>query len=187
MDLKERLYEHYKMSDSDLETSMKYFEPETIKAKYFFLKQGEISNKLGFLKTGLLRSFFYNKNGDDITSHFFIPGNVVISIDSFNNQKPANESIITVETSELQVISFEKMTALFETLPVWKHIAKDVSEIKFNNLMNRSIMLQTLTASERYNLLIQNNPEILQKVALKHIASYLGIDIATLSRIRNRL
>lgn len=187
MDLKERLYEQYNMSDTDLETSIKYFEPESIKAKYFFLKQGKISNKLGFLKTGLLRSFFYNDNGNEITNHFFIPGNVVISIDSFNKQIPAKESIITIEDSELLVISFEKMTELFETLPIWKQIAKDVSEIKFNNLMNRSIMLQTLTAREKYNLLIQNNPEIIQKVALKHIASYLGIDIATLSRIRNKL
>lgn len=187
MDLKERLYEQYNMSDADLKTSIKYFEPETLKAKCYFLKQGKTSDKLGFLKTGLLRSFFYNDNGDEITNHFFIPGNVAISIDSFNNQIPAKESIITVEDSELLIISFKNMTELFETVPIWRQIAKDVSEIKFNNLMNRSIMLQTLTASERYNLLIQNNPEIIQKVALKHIASYLGIDIATLSRIRNRL
>ena len=187
MDLKERLFEQYKISDSDWETSIKYFEPETIKAKCYFLKQGKISNKLGFLKTGLLRSFFYDDNVDEITTHFFAPGNVVISMESFNKQKPAKESIIASENSELLTISFKKMTELYEIVPIWRRIAKDVDEIKYNNLMNRSIILQTQTASERYRLLIQNNPVIIQKVALRHIASYLGIDIATLSRIRKKL
>jgi len=53
--------------------------------------------------------------------------------------------------------------------------------------MNRSIQLQTLTATERYQLFIKKHPDILQRVALKHIASYLGIDIATLSRIRKSI
>ncbi len=187
MDFKQRIFDQYKMSDEDWEHSIKYFEPETIRAKCFFLKQGKISDKLGVLKAGLLRSFFYNDQGDEITNHFFVPGNVVISMDSFNNQKPAEESIITVEDSEMLIISFKNMTKLFEAVPVWQQIAKDVGEIKYNNLMNRSIMLQTLSAAERYNLMMQNSPEIIQKVALKHIASYLGIDIATLSRIRKRL
>ena len=186
MDLRESLHEQYKMSDSDLENSMQYFEPEMISTKCYFLKQGKIADKLGFLKAGLLRSYFYDDHGDEITNHFFLPGNVVISMDSFNNRKPAPESIIAVEDSEMLVISYERMADLFESVPIWRQIAKDVSEIKFNNLMNRSIMLQTLTAAERYNMLIENHPEIIQKVALRHIASYLGIDIATLSRIRKR-
>ncbi len=73
---------------------------------------------------------------------------------------------------------------LYRILPVWRQIAKDVDEMKYTNLMNRSIRFQTLSAGERYRLFIQNNPEILKKVALRHIASYLGIDKATLSRIR---
>ncbi len=68
--------------------------------------------------------------------------------------------------------------------PAWRKIAKNVDEFKYNQLMNRSIQLQTQSASERYQLFIRKHPEILQRVALRHIASYLGIDIATLSRIR---
>lgn len=187
MDIIETLKKQYNFSDSDWTISSSYFEVETIKSKCYFLKQGKVSDKLGILNQGLLRSFFYNDNADEITNHFFKPGNVVISMDSFNNQTPAQESIITVEDSELLVISYKKMKELFETLPIWRQIAKDVSEIKFNNLMNRSIMLQTLSASERYELLIQNEPEIIQKVALRHIASYIGVDIATLSRIRKKI
>ena len=68
-----------------------------------------------------------------------------------------------------------------------EQIARDVEEMKYNDLMNQAIQLQTLSASERYQLFCEKHNDILQKVALKHVASYLGIDIATLSRIRKYL
>ena len=89
--------------------------------------------------------------------------------------------------SELLVITYERMQELYRLVPAWRQIAKDVDEMKFNDLMNRSIQLQTLSASERYQLFCEQNNDILQKVALKHSASFLGIDIATLSRIRRNL
>ncbi len=187
MDLREKLVSQYKMSDSDLEASLNYFEHVCIKAKSLYLKQGLISDRLAFLKTGLLRSFFYDDNGEELTNHFFVPGQVVVSIDSFNKQLPAKENIIASDDSEMQVISFSNMQKLFDSVPIWRQIAKEVSEIKIKNLMNRSIILQSLSATERYHLLMEKQPEIIQKVALKHIASYLGIDIATLSRIRKRI
>ena len=62
------------------------------------------------------------------------------------------------------------MMKLYERVPAWRQISKDVDEMKFNDLMNRSIQLQTLSAKERYDLFCQNYPAIIQKVALKHIA-----------------
>jgi hypothetical protein len=102
---------------------------------------------------------------------------------SFNEQVPSPEYIITLENFEIDVISYEKMVELMEVVPSWRQIGKNVDEFKFNQLMNRSIQLQTLSASERYQLFIQKHPDILQRAALRHIASYLGVDIATLSRI----
>jgi len=186
MDFKKELFEQYKLSGEDLENSIKYFEPEVFKAKSYFLKQGKVSDKIGVLKSGLLRSFVYNDNADDITTHFFQPGNVVISMDSFNNQTPSRENIVAIEDAELLVITYQRMKELYHVVPLWRQIAKDVDEIKYNNLMNRSIRFQTLSASERYQLFIQNNPEIIKRVALRHIASYIGVDIATLSRIRKK-
>lgn len=187
MDFKKRLVKLYNLSNSDLEITFNYFTPEFMPAKEYFLKKGKISDKIGFLKAGLLRSFFYDDNADEITTHFFQPGNVVISMESFNNQVPSKENIITLEDTELLVVTYKKMNELYQMVPIWRQIAKDVDEVKFNDLMNRSIQLQTLSAIERYQLFIKNNPELIKKIALRHIASYLGIDIATLSRIRKKL
>lgn len=184
MDFSERLIRLYQLSETDLQETMRRFVPEQYPAKTHFLEKGRIANRIGYLRSGLLRSYIYDDQANDITTHFFKPGTVVISMESFNNQVPSNEYIITLEPSELLVITYERMQELYRLVPAWRQIAKDVDEMKFNDLMNRSIQLQTLSASERYQLFCEQNNDILQKVALKHVASFLGIDIATLSRIR---
>ncbi|MEA3478993.1 MAG: Crp/Fnr family transcriptional regulator [Bacteroidota bacterium] len=184
MDFKDRLIKHYGFTESDWAETVSRFEPVSLKAKSLFLEKGKIANRLGYLRTGLMRSFFYDDHANDITTHFFKAGTVVISMKSFNDQVPSRENIIAIEDCELDIITYKRMMELIEVVPAWRQIVKDVDEFKYNEIMNRSIQLQTLSASERYQLFISKHPEIIQRVALRHIASYLGIDIATLSRIR---
>jgi len=184
MDFKERLIEHYGFTESDWDETLSRFEPGILPAKSLFLEKGKVATRLAYLRKGMMRSFFYDDQANDITTHFFRQGTVVISMKSFNDQVPSRENIIAMEDCDIDVITHSRMLELMELVPAWRQIAKDVDEFKYNALMNRSIQLQTLTASERYQLFIKKYPDILQKVALKHIASYLGIDIATLSRIR---
>lgn len=187
MNLVERIKKFYNLSEEDLNLSMDSFKPVSIPAKTFFLKEGKIAGYVGFIESGLFRSFFYDDNANEITTHFFQPGTIVISMESFNNQVPAKENIIALEDSKIYAVSYREMMELYKMVPAWRQITKDVDEMKFNDLMNRSIQLQTLSAKERYELFCQNYPEIIKRVALRHIASYLGIDIATLSRIRKKM
>lgn len=186
MDFRERLIEYYGFADRDWEETISRFEPMSFPAKSLFLETGKTATRLGYLRKGLMRSFFYDDQAKDITTHFFKEGTVVISMKSFNDQVPSRENIIAMESCEIDVISYDRMIDLIRVVPTWGQIAKDVDEFKYNELMNRSIQLQTLTASERYQLFVRKHPDILQRVALRHIASYLGIDIATLSRIRKK-
>lgn len=187
MDFKESLIEHYGITESDWRETVARFKHELLPAKSLFLESGKTATRLGYLRRGLMRSFFYDDHANDITTHSFKAGTVVISMKSFNEQVPSREYIITLEECELDVITYKSMMELIEIVPAWRQIAKDVDEFKYNELMNRSIQLQTLTASERYQMFTKKNPDILQRVALRHIASYPGIDIATLSRIRRSI
>jgi CRP-like cAMP-binding protein len=92
-----------------------------------------------------------------------------------------------MEECDLLVATYDDMNELAERIPAWKKIISTVDQQKFNQQMKRAIQLQTLTAAERYQLFMEKHPDILRRVALKHVASYLGIDIATLSRIRRNL
>jgi len=187
MDFKERLIEHYGFTERDWNETVSRYHPETLPARSLFLEKGAIATRLAYLRSGMMRSFIYDDKANDITTRFFRQGSVVISMKSFNEQVPSREYIIAIEDCEIDVITFDQMQELISVVPAWRQIGKDVDEAMYNSLMNRSIQLQTLTASERYELFMKKNPDILQRVALKHIASYLGLDIATLSRIRKSI
>lgn len=184
MDFRDKLIENYGFTENDWNETISRFLSESLPARTLFLEKDQIATRLAYLRSGIMRSFIYDDQANDITTHFFKQGTVVISMKSFNDQVPSKEYIIALEDCEIDVITYDRMQELMEIVPAWRQIAKDVDEFKFNDLMNRSIQLQTLTASERYQLFIKKHPDILRRVALRHIASYLGIDIATLSRIR---
>eukprot|EP00764_Aduncisulcus_paluster_P012312 gnl/Carplike_NY0171/5302_a7236_267.p1 GENE.gnl/Carplike_NY0171/5302_a7236_267~~gnl/Carplike_NY0171/5302_a7236_267.p1 ORF type:complete len:189 (+),score=0.02 gnl/Carplike_NY0171/5302_a7236_267:40-606(+) len=185
MRFKQVLKEVYHLSDADTNFTLQRFENKIYPAKHYFTIQGKICEHLGVVKSGLFRSFITDEKGNDITTHFFLPGTVVISADSFNRQIPAQENIVALEDSEVLEISAKKMQELYDAIPAWQQICHGVSEMKNKNLSSRSLQFQTLTARERYKKFYADFPDIVHKVALKHIASYIGIDIATLSRIRN--
>ena len=92
-----------------------------------------------------------------------------------------------LEGYELDVIDYPRMTELMDLVPAWRKIGKGVDESRFTHQMNRSIQLQTMSARERYLRFMKKHPDLLQQVALRHVASYLGIDNATLSRIRKTI
>lgn len=187
MNLREKLIKHYNFSDADWKETEQRFESLSIPAKTLFLENGKVAKRLAYVRQGLLRSFICDDQANEVTTHFFQEGRVVISIKSFNDQVPTRESIIALEDCQLDVISHKNMLELMEKVPVWKQIGREVDQAKYTAMMNRTIQLQTLSASERYKLFMQKHPDILQRTALGHIASYLGIDIATLSRIRKSI
>jgi CRP/FNR family transcriptional regulator, anaerobic regulatory protein len=186
MEVKENLFEYYGFSEQEINLTMGSFFPENFNANNFFLKEGDIAGKIGFVKSGFFRSFIYDDNANEITTQFFQPGMLIISFDSFNNQIPAKENIVAITDSELFVVTYSKLHELYQMVPAWNQICKDIADLKSNELISRSVQFQTLSATERYLQFCQQYPEIVKNVALKHIASFLGIDVATLSRIRKK-
>ena len=187
MDISENMMEYYGLSENQLAIAMNSFTPENLPSKHFFLKEDEVSDKIGFVKSGLLRAFFYNGNADEITTSFYPSGSLIISFDSFNNQTPSKENIVAVDDSELLVITYQKQQQLYQKVPVWNQMCRDIADKKSEDSKNRAVQLQTLTAKERYQQFCKEYPEVIQKCPLRHVASYLGIDNATLSRIRRKI
>ncbi len=186
MEIKELLKQKYQLTDYEFEKTISSYVPKTLKSKELFLEQGSVSNALGFIRSGLLRSYYFDSNADEITTHFFQIDTVVISVNSFVDQIKSTESIVAVEDSELYVITYERLQELYKAVPKWQLICKDFGEITNKSLLARLSQFQTLSATERYQAFCNQNPDVVKKVALRHIASYLGIDIATLSRIRKK-
>ncbi len=187
MDIKDKLISQFQFSDFDFEITQQMFEHEAIEAKCFFVEEGKIATKLGIVESGMFRTFYFNNDNEEITTAFQEPGSLLLSIDSFNNQTRSNESIVAVENSQLYTISLEKWQKLNEQVPKWRDVCRISGDYISMMLQARAREFQTLTAKERYSKFCDKHPAVLQKATLGQIASFLGIDIATLSRIRNKI
>lgn len=149
------------------------------------MEQGRICNNLYFLEQGLLR-FFILKDGLEITKFFTIAPYFFTSQTSFNSRKPSSEYIQTIEKSIVWETSFEENQNLLK-LPSWNNFARKITqEVQF---FTEEILeeLQTETAENRYSNMLRNQPELLQRIPLKYLASYLGVAPQSLSQIRKKI
>lgn len=149
------------------------------------LESGKICRKLYFLESGFLRYYYLNKNGDAISKFFTKPPYCFTSQRSFTQEIPAQEGIETLEGSIVWEMSKADSFALFR-FPNWsKFVRKLVQEVQF---YTEQILeeFQSQTAEERYFTMMEEGNILLEKVPLKHLASYLGIAPQSLSRIRKK-
>lgn len=176
--------EKYRLTQEQLNLTLSSYAPLNLQSNEWFLKDGQVCNRIGFVKNGLLRSYFFDDQGDEITTAFYPEGSLIIAFESFNNRLPSKESIKAVENSELMIIGYDRQKELYQLIPAWNHICKDLADVMSREMIERTKSFQVLSAAERYKKFCEDHPVLLQRVNLGYIASYLGVDIATLSRIR---
>ena len=134
------------------------------------------------IKEGAARAYHF-KDGKDITSHFAFEGEAITGIDSLYGEK-SKYNIELLEDSTLFSVSYDDMEKLYQRSILHERFGRLFLQQVYIDLVERVEDLQFNTAYERYKLLVKKHPHILQRVALKHISSYLGITQETLSRIR---
>jgi CRP-like cAMP-binding protein len=132
---------------------------------------------------GLLR-IYYLKDGNDITESFEMAPSVVARVESLFSGRASRKGIQAVEATTYVGISAPPLYALFDQYPPLERLFRKVFENGYVKSVNRLESIQFHTAEERYRQLMEEQPDILQRAPLKHIASYLGITQVSLSRIR---
>lgn len=150
------------------------------------IQAGRVSKTLYFIRSGIVRAYS-DTDGGDVTFWFGKEGDVVISMKSFVSGQPGYEHIETMEASDLYQMKSQDLESLFATdihLANWgrKLIGRELIKTE-----ERLISMQFKTAQERYLDLLSATPDLLQRVPLCHIASFLGITQVSLSRIRSEI
>ena len=176
-----RKYGHLQEAiEQDIEDRTNYF----LKRKgEHFLKEGQHISSYFVLKKGLIRAYFF-KNGKELNSWFGEENQIFGSILPVYTQKPSFENIQFLEDTEIYAISADSLNELYRKYPELNFIGRKIAEEVCIVLEERIISLHTESATERYHSLIKQQPNLLNRVNLGHIASYLGITQETLSRIR---
>lgn len=157
---------------------------EEVNARHLLLKEGEISRKLYVIEQGCIRNWFYH-DGKEISFQFFFEGDVVYSQESFRKNTPSPFSIEAIEPVTLRWLSQKDMKIIRKDLLLYNDMIEKVAD-KNAKFMQHFFSYLKNTPQERYENLLNQNPEIILRIPLQHIASYLGITPVSLSRIRNR-
>lgn len=144
---------------------------------------GHTCKTIYFINKGIARIYYY-KDGIDITESFTFENNIIARVESLFTGKPSRKAIQILEDSEIVAINATQLFKLYDVFPEIERLFRKIFETAYVDTVNRIEGIQFHSAEERYTALISEEPNVLKKVPLKHIASYLGITQVSLSRIR---
>jgi CRP/FNR family transcriptional regulator, anaerobic regulatory protein len=148
------------------------------------LRPGEVSDAIAFIVKGFLRSYSISAKGLETTVWFMKEMDVVISVRSFFERLPGEEYIEALEPSVLLYLTYDELQEAYGRFPEFNTLGRQLTERYYVQAENRLTGLRNKTAAERYRFLLARHPEIFDRAALQHIASYLDISRGTLSRLR---
>jgi len=159
--------------------------------KHIILREGDKCDKVYFVVSGLSRSYYTDFSGKTITWGF-----------QFNNENSATRnlfavdyraflsnlpSVLTIETfTELKTLTFSRaqVTYLIENCVIYENWIRKIDEVAYRYMFERAFSLLTMSAKDRYDKLLKDEPHLLQMFSNYYIASYIGIAPQSLSRIR---
>ena len=155
-----------------------------LKRKDYLLHQGQICRFIGFVESGVLRSYI-EKEGDDYISDFYFEGSFITSYRSFLTKEASVGSIQALEDSVIYCLSKTNYDQLLQASNEWYKLGKYIADTLFIKKCRKETSLLMDNALDRYKLLLQTYPNIEQHVSQYHIASYLGIKPESLSRLKS--
>lgn len=157
-----------------------------LKKGALFLDEGEICPEIGYVHKGMIRQFYF-KNKKDLTEHFACEDSIFICIESFLRQRPTHLMAEALENSVVYGIPHDPLLALaagdYELEMIYRGWLEDSLILS----QRKTDSMRFETANERYNRLMREHPEVIQRAPLSHIASYLLMTPETLSRVRASL
>lgn len=150
---------------------------------HILFKAGKVESKLYIVQKGIVRAYSYIDD-NEITFWFGKEGDVVISMKSYVANQKSYEYVQLLEDCDLYEISLVNLDGLYHEDIHLANWGRKLAELELIKTEARLIERQFGTATNRYEKLLEQSPDILRRVQLGHIASYLGISQVSLSRIR---
>jgi len=177
-------FPHY--SQKVFEDILPYLSVRNIDEGAYFLRNGKICKEIAFVEKGLLRLFYLN-DGKEVTNCFCKENTITTSYSSLVTQKESDIAIQAIEPSKLIVFSYDSLQKLYEKNLFWQQLGRLAVENELITMECHNRFLRDFSATERYKQILEEENEILQRVPLNYLATYLQIAPETLSRIRKKI
>ena len=175
-------YIELNQKDTDLIKSL--FKYESVSKGTALIEYGKLTDKVFFILSGYLKYFKMNESGEELVCHLFAPGHFATSLRSFFLGNKSEEELQTITDCEFLSISKSDLEKLYATDCKWQVFGRKLTESFLIEKEERIIDLLSLTAHDRYLKLIKYQPDIVQNVPVKYVASFIGVQPESLSRIR---
>ncbi|MFK8036855.1 MAG: Crp/Fnr family transcriptional regulator [Crocinitomicaceae bacterium] len=174
------------MDDKTFDLCLDFTQTKQIKKGDYLVRAGNVCNEIAFINEGIFR-IYYLKDGVEVNTCFCKENTIVSSLQSFTNKSISNDYIQALEDSTITTISNSSLAKLYKKDQSWQSIGRLFIEKECLRLSDRVNMLSFETALEKYNQLISTQPDIIQRVPIQYIATYIGVSRETLSRIRSKI
>jgi CRP-like cAMP-binding protein len=174
------------LSEKDWEFIASKLVKRTFSKKSIIVNVGEKEHYLSFIKKGIVRTYI-PRDLDDITMEFAFEGKFVSAYMFFLTQQPSKYQLEALTDTILWSVSYDDLQKIYKETEMGNVLGRLTIENLFLKKSIRNLALLTLSAEDRYLDLFEEQPEILQLIPLKYIASYIGITPQALSRIRKRI
>lgn len=185
--LERKLNETIIITNEEFEYAKTLFIPKKLRKKRFLLEEGDPCIYTTFVEKGLLRTFNIDEKGNEHILQFGMQGWWVADLYSFLTGEPSEYNIEAIEDSELLLITKSSWDLLLNEVPAFERYFRVLIQNNLIATQRRLMGTMTTTAEDRYNTLIQDFPDIIQRVPQHMIASYIGVTRETLSRLRSQL
>jgi len=182
--LRKNIEEKIEISDNDFLKVVQNIRKSTLKRKKDLLRKGDHCDFIAFVDKGCLRSYSIDERDSEHVVQIALENNWIADLRSFITGDPASLYIEALETSELFILSKQCVETLLQEVPILEKFFRVLYSNAYVATVDRIQHSISYSALERYEHLLKNHPEYLQRVPLIHIASYLGMTPENLSRIR---
>jgi len=187
-ELENYISSYFGVAHADLSKVGDLFVEKQIQKGDFFLKMNQYSDQIGFLKSGFLRIFAPDMNGNkEITQWISTQGHFIADLSSFMFNAPARWNIQALSDCQVYMISKKEFDGITKQVPQWPELEKLFLAKCFITMETRIFGQLSMTAEERYMGLFQTQPSLFNEVPLQYLASMLGMSPETFSRIRKKL
>lgn len=184
--LREALSPHLNLTEQQWAVVLNCYKSKVTKRNEILLEKGQVCNYMHFIAKGCLRIFLIDEQGQEATRFLLFEGQMGTAFPSFILRQPSAAAIQSIEPSELLLISHSDYKLLIDEMPGWETMTRLNLEIAYINAIERIESLITMDARQRYDILLKQNPLIVQRLPNKTVADYLGISQETLSRLKSR-
>lgn len=185
-DFKQYIETISKLSSDEWTAFSKILTIKNLNKKEFFLQEGQICKFSAFISQGLFKVYTIDTRGTEKIIQFNAKSSFLSDCESYLGNKPSDYNIEAIENSTLVIFQNKDLENLCKRFPVFDKIGRQVTHEILSYYKEHIKLVMTKTPQERYDYLLSNNADLIQRVSITHLSQFLGLTRETVSRLRGK-